>query len=421
MTAEKTPEGSDHAPIPGAYPIMVEGPEAAAEAEATSFDHVEPEPAPLCAQPGAARPQFRPTTRPEGRFWAVMGTSREPSPKALTRHEMASRTARWNNAGFSVEQSCLGYANFKARHPALHRSLHNPYVHGPYPEPAFLFPYSPWSQSPFNPHGPGYVPTMSPRSDGQGPGTPNYYKNPPFWYTGSNFGRDMMADRPPMISFANALCLGPTEIAKMERLQLTCLGPYWAERLSPFMGADGKELPVLKLTPDHLEICRALVQMIDPTYYVRAAVVLIRDDGQVLVAMRLEVESSLLSDDRGLITAGSSDNGATWDYVKATNELGDPTRVLYLSESYKDLSRLQDESSSTAEVADCNVSFLLGGGRVSKGSVVFHKDCSVSFLLEDGSVVDRSAVMGFAVDSSTEDVIMVDAHEEDVPMADGFD
>jgi hypothetical protein len=187
------------------------------------------------------------------------------------------------------------------------------------------------------------------------------------------------------------------------------------------MGADGKELPVLKLTPDHLEICRALVQMIDPTYYVRAAVVLIRDDGQVLVAMRLEVESSLLSDDRGLITAGSSDNGATWDYVKATNELGDPTRVLYLSESYKDLSRLQDESSSTAEVADCNVSFLLGGGRVSKGSVVFHKDCSVSFLLEDGSVVDRSAVMGFAVDSSTEDVIMVDAHEEDVPMADGFD
>ncbi|GAB7323333.1 hypothetical protein MBLNU13_g05799t1 [Cladosporium sp. NU13] len=31
LTAEKTPEGSDHAPIPGAYPVMFERPEAAAE------------------------------------------------------------------------------------------------------------------------------------------------------------------------------------------------------------------------------------------------------------------------------------------------------------------------------------------------------------------------------------------------------
>lgn len=62
LTAEKTPEGSNHAPIPGAYPSTVEGPEAAAEAESTSIDHVEPEPAPRRAQPGPACPQFLPTT-----------------------------------------------------------------------------------------------------------------------------------------------------------------------------------------------------------------------------------------------------------------------------------------------------------------------------------------------------------------------
>ena len=224
-----------------------------------------------------------------------------------------------------------------------------------------------------------------------------------------------------MSSFVKALCLGLTEIAKMRRLQLFCFGPYWAERLSPFLGADGKELPMLKLTPGQLEICRSLVQNIDPSYCMRAAVVLIRDAGQLLVATRLEVESSLLSDDRGLITAGSSDNGVTWDYVKAINELGDPTRVLYLSQSYKDLPLLQNESSHAVEIGDCSVSFLLEGGRVLKGSVVYHKDCSVSFLLEDGSVVDSSAVMGFALENSAGDVTMVDAHEANVSMADSFD
>jgi hypothetical protein len=49
LTAEKTPEGSDHAPISGTYPIMAESsPSAATEAE--TVDHVEPEPAPRAAR-----------------------------------------------------------------------------------------------------------------------------------------------------------------------------------------------------------------------------------------------------------------------------------------------------------------------------------------------------------------------------------
>lgn len=142
-----------------------------------------------------------------------------------------------------------------------------------------------------------------------------------------------------------------------------------------------------------------------------------RDDGQLLVAMRLEVEPLLLTDNRGLITAGSSDNGATWDYVKATNERGDPTRVLYPVV----------ETSEPMEIdgGNCSVSFLLKDDSLVNGSVLYHEGSSVSYFFEDGSKVDLSemrclVVYGSMVDGSPADVSMTDAHEEDVPMADAF-
>jgi hypothetical protein len=198
-----------------------------------------------------------------------------------------------------------------------------------------------------------------------------------------------------------------------EGLQLSRRGPYRASRLSPFFDADGKELPILELTPDQFEICRDLVQKVDSCYYLQAAVMLVRDDGQSPVAMRMEVERSPSSADRELVTAGSSDNGSTRNFVNSTNERGDLTRVLYLSESYEDLAPLQDESSRLSETNgwDCSIGFLLENGSVVKGSVVHHQDCSVSFLLEDHSVLDRSVVRGFMVDRSAEDVSMVDAFD----------
>ena len=84
LTAEETPEGSDHAPTPGAYPIMFEGLEVVAEVEATSIDHVEPEPAPRRAQPGAARPRLDLATRIGGPLMADRLSSRKSSPKPHT-------------------------------------------------------------------------------------------------------------------------------------------------------------------------------------------------------------------------------------------------------------------------------------------------------------------------------------------------
>lgn len=52
LNAEKTPEGRDHAPIPGAFPSVAEGHNAAAESSRT--DHVDPEPEPRPASPKAA-------------------------------------------------------------------------------------------------------------------------------------------------------------------------------------------------------------------------------------------------------------------------------------------------------------------------------------------------------------------------------
>jgi len=93
---------------------------------------------------------------------------------------------------------------------------------------------------------------------------------------------------------------------------------------------------------------------------VQAAVILVPDDGQLLVAMRIEVEwSPSLSDDRGLITAGSSTNGLTLDYVAATDERGGPTRVLYPAVLHDDSVHLMGESGEPMEIDDCSISFLL--------------------------------------------------------------
>jgi hypothetical protein len=164
--------------------------------------------------------------------------------------------------------------------------------------------------------------------------------------------------------------LSLTEVAEMQGHQLSYLGPYWTERLSPFLGTDGKELPMRKLTPDQLEICRTLVQKIDSRYYVQAAVMLIREDGQLIVAMRLEVERGLLSEDRGLVTASSSDNGSSWNYVKATNERGDPTRVLYPAVLHDDSLHLLGEPGDPMEIDDCDLDFLLEGDSVADVSMV---------------------------------------------------
>jgi len=125
-----------------------------------------------------------------------------------------------------------------------------------------------------------------------------------------------------------------TDLAKYQRLQFSCLGPYWADTIPPFLDADGKELPMLELTPDQLEICRALARLFAPRYYMIAAIMLLRDDGQMIVAVRLEAEWSYVSHDRGLVTATSSDNALTWDVIKCQNERGGPIRTLYLADPH---------------------------------------------------------------------------------------
>lgn len=174
---------------------------------------------------------------------------------------------------------------------------------------------------------------------------------------------------------------------------------------------------MLGLTPNQLEFCRAFAQLLDPMYTVVAVVMLRGHDGQLLLAMRLEAVWSPFWTERGLVTAGSSDDGSTWGYIKATGETGGPTQTLHLSESYKELIRLQSESSDPMVIdgGDRSVGFLLGDYSLAKGSVVYHEDFSVSFFLADGSTVDDSAVRALVVDSS------VMAVPTDVSMADAFD
>jgi hypothetical protein len=357
LTAEKTPVGSDRAPVPGAYPIAAEGTVAA---EATSVDHVEPESASLPTLPLAARPQFR-LTRPNGPLLARTRASEQSYPNVRTPDGMAFAMAQWRAAGIAVDP-IPAYAKLRSKR----LKFLDPYDCSA--TPGLLSARSAWSKSPFKPHGPGSVHTVAPRSKLQTPVVPrNHKKTPP---------------------------------------QFSCLGPYWAENLSPFLGTDGKELPILKLTPDQLEFCRGLVQKVAPNYYLQAAVMLVRDDDQLLVAMRVETEPSPSSDDRGLVTMGSSDNGSTWDFVKATNERDDPTRVLYLSESREDLAHLQNASSSfsTTNGWNSSISFLLRDNSVVKGSLVYHEDYSLTFVLADGSILDGALVESVVEYGSAMDV-----------------
>lgn len=409
LIAEKTPEGSDHAPIPGTYSSTVEGPEAAAEAEATSDDHVEPEPAPRRAQPRSARPQFRPTTRPEG-FLMAESRASQKSPIPVPSKRCSPYSGLFRN---EAERRAFQMSPYAQPSPFL-RPM-NAISRAPtyYPAP---YPRAGWTKSPYNPqspHGGGLAAALRPNQ--QVPADPE-------WREILDFKQRVRAFRAQMLPFQKSLSrtfdISLTDVADFQRRQLICLGPYWARRLEPFVGADGKELPVQKLTPDQLGICRALVEKIDPRYYAQAAVMLHRDDGQLLVAMRLEVEPLLLTDDRGLVTAGSSDNGATRDYVKATNVRGDPTRVLYPVV----------ETSNPMEIdgGDCSVSFLLKDDSLVKGCVLHHEGSSVSYFFEDDSKVDLSMVRSLVVydsmvNRSPADVSMTDAHEEDVSMADAFD
>jgi hypothetical protein len=172
---------------------------------------------------------------------------------------------------------------------------------------------------------------------------------------------------------------------------------------------------MFKLNQDQLEICRGLVQKVDPSYYLQAAVMLVRDDGETLVAMRIEVDPSPSSDDRGLLTAGSSDNGSTWDFVNATNERGDPTQVLHASESRKDLTHPQNASSSFSTTNGWNgsISFLLRDNSVVKGSLLCHEDYGMTLVLEDGSMLDGALVQCVVEYDSAMDV--------DESMTDAFD
>lgn len=235
LTAEKTPEGSDHAPIPGAYPIVAEEPEAAAEAEATSIDHIEPEPAARRAQPGPARPQFRPTTRPEGPLTAESRASKKsPDPvpskrcspySGLFRSE-AQRQA-FQMSSYAQPSSFLRPMNAIARAPTY------------YPAP---YPRAEWAKSPYNPqnpHGGGLAAALRPNQ--QVPVDPEWHENFDF----KQRVRAFRAQMPPFQkSLAKTFDLSLTDVADFQCRQLICLGPYWARRLEPFVGADGKELPV---------------------------------------------------------------------------------------------------------------------------------------------------------------------------------
>jgi hypothetical protein len=340
LTAEKTPEGSNHAPIPGAYSIMVKVPETAAQA--TSIDHVGPKPASRQHRPQASRLQYRPTPS-KGPTLAEMRASEESSAKARPRSLLREQMSPRSLAAF---EKWKAESERKQKFSALRRQ-------------------PPSVQGPLDP------------------------------------GR------------AKQQALSQSENQPAQ--QLDCLGPYWAKRLSPFLGADGKELPMFKLNQDQLEICRSLVQKVDPSYYLQAAVMLVRDDGETLVAMRIEVGPSPSSDDRGLLTAGSSDNGSTWDFVNATNERGDPTQVLYASESHKDSAHLQNASSSfsTTNGWNSSISFLLRDKSAVKGSLLCHEDYGMTLVLEDGSMLDGALVQCVVEYDSPMDV--------DESMTDAFD
>lgn len=228
LTAEKTPEGSHHAPIPGAYLIMVKVPETAAQA--TSIDHVGPKPASRQHLPQASRLQYRPTPS-KGPTLAEMRASEESSAKARPR--------------------------------SLLREPMDPRL---------------------------YAATEKRKTENE--------RKQKF----SSLRRQRLSVQDPLDpGWAKQQALGQSENQPAQ--QLDCLGPCWAKRLSPFLGADGKELPMFKLNQDQLEICRSLVQKVDPSYYLQAAVMLVRDDGETLVAMRIEVGPSPSSDDRGLLKA----------------------------------------------------------------------------------------------------------------------
>jgi len=325
LTAEKTPEGSNHAPIPGAYPIMAEGPEAAAGA--TSVEQVASELASLGARPRESRLAIRPTP-PEGaslhaRPWPASLVFRPTPSKGTTEGPVLAKPRASKESSYPTPYSGSSKRSPRSMYPHFSRDV-------------------------------AYELACSKHQDA---GTPASDSDPDLKRKVEAYLTHMPGYE---TRFAKAFGLSLTEVAEFQCSQLSYLGPYWTKCLSPFVGGDGKELPVAELTPEQIGICHDLVQQVDPRYYMQAAVILVRDDGQLLVAMRIEVEwSPSLSDDRGLITAGSSTNGLTWDYVAATDERGGPTRVLYPAVLHDDSVHLMGESGEPMEIDDCSISFLL--------------------------------------------------------------
>jgi hypothetical protein len=88
---------------------------------------------------------------------------------------------------------------------------------------------------------------------------------------------------------------------------------------------------MLELTPDQLDVCRALAQGFYPNHTVMAGIMLVRNDGRIEVAVRLERQLEYLLFDRGLLAASSSDYGLTWDIIQAKDERGGPVQTLYVA------------------------------------------------------------------------------------------
>jgi hypothetical protein len=276
LATEKTPEGSHRTPIPGTFPIIPEEP---AAAEATCTDIINPELSPRQAQPIAARVKSDRT---------VIGCFNRDRAASLRRPPRLP--------------------------PSSSPALIGPPRRGVYPDFGGRYPNL---VTPMNIlHSENQIRIRNTQICNL-----RRSRLPPYQ------GRQGTSPEEEL-----AWCFGASFHERWLRWQLRCLGAYWNYTIPPFLDADGNELPMLELTPDQLDACRAFAQSVDPRYTMIAAIVLLRDDGQLLIAVRLEWQHSYLSSsDYGLVAANSSDGGLTWDIIEAKDERDGPARTLYVA------------------------------------------------------------------------------------------
>lgn len=116
-----------------------------------------------------------------------------------------------------------------------------------------------------------------------------------------------------------------------EDSQLSCLGTFWAERVGPVLDPDGKPLPVLPLTNEHIEVCNNFLQASCPTCTATGAMMQqFENDTCINIALKLESQQAA---DRGLLIATSRDLASTWERIIYISELSGQPQVVFSADS----------------------------------------------------------------------------------------